>query len=55
MLVSMNYLLSVAQKNKFAIGAFNVADSCFVRAVLKKQKPVRHQQLFLFTLRNYHF
>ncbi|TCK61501.1 ketose-bisphosphate aldolase [Celerinatantimonas diazotrophica] len=36
MLVSMNYLLSVAQKNKFAIGAFNVADSCFVRAVIEE-------------------
>ncbi|SHE29778.1 ketose-bisphosphate aldolase [Vibrio gazogenes] len=36
MLVSMNYLLSVAKKNKFAIGAFNVADSSFVRAVVEE-------------------
>lgn len=36
MLISMKDLLSVAQKNQFAVGAFNVSDSCFLRAVVEQ-------------------
>lgn len=35
MLVTMNELLSVAYKNKFAVGAFNVGNSEFLRAILE--------------------
>lgn len=35
MLVNMNQLLEVAKENKFAVGAFNVADSNFFRAVVE--------------------
>ncbi|RPH29601.1 ketose-bisphosphate aldolase [Buttiauxella warmboldiae] len=36
MLVSMKELLKPARQHGFAIGAFNVADSCFVRAVVEE-------------------
>lgn len=35
MLVNMSQLLEVAKENKFAIGAFNVADSNFLRVVVE--------------------
>ena len=35
MLVSMKELLQPTRQHGFAIGAFNVADSCFVRAVVE--------------------
>lgn len=35
MLVNMNQLLAVAKENKFAVGAFNVADSNFLRVVVE--------------------
>lgn len=36
MLLNMKQLLEVAKKNKFAVGAFNVADSSFLRAVVEE-------------------
>ncbi|MHC5293552.1 ketose-bisphosphate aldolase [Listeria welshimeri] len=36
MLVNMKQLLEVAKENKFAIGAFNVADSNFLRVVVEE-------------------
>jgi len=36
MLLNMEQLLKVAQKNKFAVGAFNVADSNFLRVVVEE-------------------
>jgi len=36
MLISMKELLTVAKENKFAVGAFNVADSSFLRAVVEE-------------------
>ncbi|MBC1964198.1 ketose-bisphosphate aldolase [Listeria welshimeri] len=36
MLVNMKQLLEVAKENKFAVGAFNVADSNFLRVVLEE-------------------
>jgi fructose-bisphosphate aldolase class II len=36
MLISMKDLLSVAKEHKFAVGAFNVSDSCFFRAVVEE-------------------
>lgn len=36
MLVSMKELLQPTRQHGFAIGAFNVADSCFVRAVVEE-------------------
>lgn len=36
MLCTMNELLKVAKENKFAVGAFNVADSTFLRAVVEE-------------------
>jgi fructose-bisphosphate aldolase class II len=36
MLLTMKELLETAQKNKFAVGAFNVADSTFLRAVVEE-------------------
>lgn len=36
MLVNMKQLLEVAKKNKFAVGAFNVADSNFLRVVVEE-------------------
>lgn len=35
MLINMKQLLEVAQENKFAVGAFNVADSNFLRVVVE--------------------
>ncbi len=35
MLLNMNELLKVAKENKFAVGAFNVADSNFLRVVVE--------------------
>ncbi|MFF2288784.1 ketose-bisphosphate aldolase [Peribacillus butanolivorans] len=40
MLISMKELLSVAKENKFAVGAFNVADSTFLRAVVEEAEKV---------------
>ena len=36
MLLTMKDLLAVAKENKFAVGAFNVADSTFLRAVVEE-------------------
>ncbi|KQL54167.1 hypothetical protein AN964_12115 [Heyndrickxia shackletonii] len=36
MLLTMKQLLKVANENKFAVGAFNVADSSFLRAVVEE-------------------
>ncbi|PKR85704.1 ketose-bisphosphate aldolase [Heyndrickxia camelliae] len=36
MLLTMKQLLEVANENKFAVGAFNVADSSFLRAVVEE-------------------
>jgi fructose-bisphosphate aldolase class II len=36
MLITMKELLAVAKENKFAVGAFNVADSSFLRAVVEE-------------------
>lgn len=36
MLVSMQQLLKYTRQHHFAVGAFNVADSCFVRAVVEE-------------------
>ncbi|MBP3040647.1 ketose-bisphosphate aldolase [Bacillaceae bacterium Marseille-Q3522] len=36
MLLNMKQLLEVAKKNKFAVGAFNVADSNFLRVVVEE-------------------
>lgn len=36
MLVNMKQLLEVAKENKFAVGAFNVADSNFLRVVVEE-------------------
>jgi fructose-bisphosphate aldolase, class II len=36
MLVTMKQLLEVAKENQFAVGAFNVADSSFLRAVVEE-------------------
>lgn len=35
MLINMNQMLEVAKENKFAVGAFNVADSNFLRVVVE--------------------
>ncbi|WP_017473634.1 ketose-bisphosphate aldolase [Amphibacillus jilinensis] len=35
MLINMNQMLELAKKNKFAVGAFNVADSNFLRVVIE--------------------
>lgn len=35
MLLNMNQMLAVAKENKFAVGAFNVADSSFFRTVVE--------------------
>ncbi|MEK4536490.1 ketose-bisphosphate aldolase [Peribacillus sp. FSL K6-1552] len=40
MLITMKELLSVAKENKFAVGAFNVADSTFLRAVVEEAEKV---------------
>lgn len=36
MLLTMKELLDIAKKNKFAVGAFNVADSTFLRCVIEE-------------------
>lgn len=36
MLLTMKELLAVAKENRFAVGAFNVADSSFLRAVIEE-------------------
>ncbi|KML70684.1 ketose-bisphosphate aldolase [Pectobacterium peruviense] len=36
MLISMTDILKPAREHRFAIGAFNVADSCFIRAVVEE-------------------
>jgi fructose-bisphosphate aldolase class II len=36
MLINMKELLTVAKENQFAVGAFNVADSSFLRAVVEE-------------------
>lgn len=36
MLINMNDMLMIAKENKFAVGAFNVADSCFFRTVVEE-------------------
>ncbi|MCU5774465.1 ketose-bisphosphate aldolase [Erwiniaceae bacterium BAC15a-03b] len=36
MLISMHEMLKPTRENRFAIGAFNVADSCFIRAVVEE-------------------
>ncbi|WP_409160229.1 ketose-bisphosphate aldolase [Pectobacterium sp. B2J-2] len=36
MLISMNNILKPTREHRFAIGAFNVADSCFIRAVVEE-------------------
>ncbi|MBC1448457.1 ketose-bisphosphate aldolase [Listeria welshimeri] len=38
MLVNMKQLLEVAKENKFAVGAFNVADSNFLRVVVEESE-----------------
>lgn len=35
MLINMNQMLEIAKKNQFAVGAFNVADSNFLRVVVE--------------------
>ena len=41
MLLTMKELLETAQKNKFAVGAFNVADSTFLRAVVEEAERAK--------------
>jgi fructose-bisphosphate aldolase (EC 4.1.2.13) len=36
MLISMKEMLAPTREHRFAIGAFNVADSCFIRAVVEE-------------------
>lgn len=45
MLVNMKQLLEVAKENKFAAGAFNVADSNFLRVVVEEAEKTMLQQL----------
>ncbi|RFB17421.1 ketose-bisphosphate aldolase [Bacillus sp. HNG] len=40
MLITMKELLTVAKENKFAVGAFNVADSSFLRAVVEEAESL---------------
>ncbi|MBT2695995.1 ketose-bisphosphate aldolase [Neobacillus sp. C211] len=40
MLITMKELLTVAKENKFAVGAFNVCDSSFLRAVVEEAEKV---------------
>ncbi len=39
MLISMKEMLAPTREHRFAIGAFNVADSCFIRAVVEEAGP----------------
>lgn len=41
MLINMKELLTIAKNNKFAVGAFNVADSNFLRAVVEEAEESR--------------
>ena len=45
MLINMNQLLEIAKENHFAVGAFNVADSNFLRVVIELLKKTMHQRL----------
>ncbi len=38
MLINMKQMLEVAKENKFAVGAFNVADSNFLRVVIEAKR-----------------
>ncbi|QGH36236.1 ketose-bisphosphate aldolase [Gracilibacillus salitolerans] len=40
MLITMKELLTVANENQFAVGAFNVADSTFLRAVVEEAEQL---------------
>lgn len=40
MLITMKELLTVAKENQFAVGAFNVADSTFLRAVVEEAEQL---------------
>lgn len=40
MLITMKELLTVAKENQFAVGAFNVADSTFLRAVIEEAEQL---------------
>ena len=41
MLLSMHELLKPTRQHQFAVGAFNVADSCFVRAVVEEAEATQ--------------
>lgn len=41
MLISMKEMLSPTRQHRFAIGAFNVADSCFIRAVVEEAEATQ--------------
>ena len=41
MLINMNQLLEIAKENHFAVGAFNVADSNFLRVVIEAAEEKR--------------
>ncbi|WP_139891597.1 ketose-bisphosphate aldolase [Bacillus sp. D386] len=41
MLITMKELLTVAKENQFAVGAFNVADSTFLRAVIEEAEELK--------------
>lgn len=48
MLLTMSELLKVAQENKFAVGAFNIADSTFVRAVIEEAERSQSPAILSF-------
>ncbi|MEE3649965.1 MULTISPECIES: ketose-bisphosphate aldolase [unclassified Brenneria] len=41
MLISMHEMLKPTREHRFAIGAFNVADSCFIRAVVEEAESTQ--------------
>lgn len=41
MLISMTDILKPTREHRFAIGAFNVADSCFIRAVVEEAEATK--------------
>ena len=49
MLVSMHELLKPTREHGFAIGAFNVADSCFIRAVVEEAEATNTPAIMLAT------
>ena len=51
MLVSMKELLQPTRQHGFAIGAFNVADSCFVRAVVEEAEATNTPAMILSAMR----